>query len=196
MPNFLSRETHILGKDEIDNTADAQGNVVTNIMDTDSRFAFDIYVDVPSIILGLVTFDVVGCYQRVTEKDNFHLNRFDMFNPFLQNIGDQSVNLQELRPEVSPDSVFGYQVRNAEYKFKVNQCHGGFVYNLPSWLFKFDDRSIDNISSESIRSDVSDLDDFYKSLVYGSFAGYFHFIISMTNEVQSNRRMQFEPNIL
>lgn len=196
MPNFLSRETHILGKDEIDNTADAQGNVVTNIMDVDSRFAFDIYVDIPSIILGLVTFDVVGCYQRVTEKDNFHLNRFDMFNPFLQNIGDQSVNLQELRPEVSPDSVFGYQVRNAEYKFKVNQCHGGFVYNLPSWLFKFDDRSVDNISSESIRSDVSDLDEFYKSLVYGSFAGYFHFIISMTNEVKSNRRMQFEPNIL
>lgn len=196
MPNFLSRETHILGKDEIDNTADAQGNVVTNIMDTDSRFAFDIYVDTPSIILGLVTFDVVGCYSRVTEKDNFHINRFDMFNPFLQNIGDQSVSLQELNPFASADSVFGYQVRNAEYKFKVNQCHGGFTYNLPSWLFKFDRDEILNISSESIRSDVSDLDEFYKSLTYGSPAGYYHFIISMTNEVQSNRRMQFEPNIL
>lgn len=196
MPNFLSRETHVLGKDEIDNTADAQGNVVTNVIDTDSRFAFDIYVDTPSVIIGLVTFDIVGCYQRVTEKDNFHINRFDMFNPFLQNIGDQSVSLQELDSTAKPDEVFGYQVRNAEYKFKVNQCHGGFAYNLPSWLFKFDKDVVKNISSESIRSDVADLDDFYKSLTYGSPAGYFHFIISMTNEVQSNRRMQFEPNIL
>lgn len=196
MPNFLSRETHILGKDEIDNTADAQGNVVTNIMDTDSRFAFDIFVDTPSIILGLITFDVVGCYSRVTEKDNFHINRFDMFNPFLQNIGDQSVSLQELKPTSAATSVYGYQVRNAEYKFKVNQCHGGFTYNLPSWLFKFDKDEVSYISSESIRSDVSDLDEFYKSLTYGSPAGYYHFIISMTNEVKSNRRMQFEPNIL
>lgn len=196
MPNFLSRETHVLGKDEIDNTADAQGNVVTNVIDVDSRFAFDIYVDIPSILLGLVTFDVVGCYQNITEKDNFHLNRFDMFNPFLQNIGDQSVSLQELDSTSDPDSVYGYQVRNAEYKFKVNQCHGGFAYNLPSWLFRFDKNVVKNISSESIRSDVSDLDEFYKSLTYGSPAGYFHFIISMTNEVRSNRRMQFEPNIL
>ena len=196
MPNFLSRETHILGKDEIDNTADAQGNVVTNIMDVDSRFAFDVYLDIPSIILGLVSFDVVGCYASVTEKDNFHLNRFDMFNPFLQNIGDQSVSLQELNPTAAAERVYGYQVRNAEYKFKVNQCHGGFTYNLPSWLFKFDKDEILNISSESIRSDVSDLDEFYKSLTYGSPAGYYHFIISMTNEVKSNRRMQFEPNIL
>lgn len=196
MPNFLSRETYVLGKDEIDNNADAQGNVVTNMIDTDSRFAFDIYLDTPSVILGLLTFDCVGCYQYVTEKDNFHINRFDMFNPFLQNIGDQSVSCYELDPLREDAATYGYQVRNAEYKFKVNQCHGGFVYNLPSWLFTFDDKGVYFINSETIRSKPADLDKFYKSLSYASAAGYFHFIISMTNEVKSNRRMQFEPNIL
>lgn len=196
MPNFLSRETHIIGKDEIDNTSDMQGNVVTNLVDTDSRFAFDIYLDTPSVIIGLITFDCVGCYQFVTEKDNFHINRFDMFNPFLQNIGDQSVLSRELDPLRDDSATFGYQIRNAEYKFKVNQCHGGFLYNLPSWLFTFDDKGVYVINSETIRSKPADLDKFYTSLNYASFAGYYHFIISMTNEVKSNRRMQFEPNIL
>lgn len=196
MPNFLSRETHIIGKDEIDNTSDKQGNVVTNLVDTDSRFAFDIYLDTPSVIIGLVTFDCVGCYQFVTEKDNFHINRFDMFNPFLQNIGDQSVMSYELDPLRDNTATFGYQIRNAEYKFKVNQCHGGFIYNLPSWLFTFDDKGVYVINSETIRSKPADLDKFYTSLNYASTAGYYHFIISMTNEVKSNRRMQFEPNIL
>lgn len=196
MPNFLSRETFIVGKDEVDNTSDNQGAIVTNLVDQDSRFMFDVFIDTPSVILGLLTFDCVGCYQTVTEKDNFHLDRYDMFNPFLQNIGDQSVLLTELHPYSDGSKNFGYQVRNAEYKFKVNQCHGGFVYNLPSWLFTFDDDSVTSISSESIRSKPSDLDAFYNSLTYGSTAGYFHFIVSCVNEVHANRRMQFEPNIL
>ena len=196
IPNFISRETYVIGKDEIDNTADAQGNVVTNMVDTESRFAFDIYLDTPSIILGLVSFDCIGCYQFTTEKDNFHLNRYDMFNPMLQNIGDQPVLGCELNPDRASDVNYGYQVRFAEYKFKYNQAHGGFLYNLPSWLYTFDDPNVYMISSESIRSKPADLDKFYSSLTYASTAGYFHFIISVVNQSKSNRRMQFEPTIL
>ncbi len=206
MPNFLSRETFIIGKDEIDNTSgvlnsdgvSSQGNVVTNLIDTDGRFAFDIFVDTPSVILGLVSFDAIGCYKFVTEKDNYHIDRYDMFNPMLQNIGDQSIEKSELLPDTPKGNTFGYQVRNAEYKFKVNQCHGGFAYNLPSWLFINDvqRQQMLHISPYVIRHLPSDFDKFYTSLTYGSQAGYFHFILQMNNEVKSNRRMQYEPSIL
>lgn len=197
MPNFLSRETFTVGKDEIDNTGENQGNIVTNLVSQDSKFAFDIFIDTPSIILGLLTFDAVGCYEHTIEKDNFHLDRYDMFNPMLQNIGDQRVEGAELfgYNGSSVISTFGYQVRNAEYKFKYNQSHGGFNYNLPSWLFK-NDFPNQSLNSLLIRYKPSDLDDFYTSLTYGSPAGYYHFIISVDNGVKANRAMQYEPPIL
>lgn len=124
-PNFISDEFVNIGTDEIDNTSADQGQVNTNLVAQSSHYAFDVNFTDPSIIVGVISFDVLGAYPYTVERDNFHINRYDMYNPFLQHIGDQDVKTKELGDFIG-NSPFGYQVRYAEYKFKYSQQHGGF----------------------------------------------------------------------
>lgn len=195
-PNFISEEYFIIGKDEIDNNADDQGTVNTNLVSQDSRFAFDVNITDPSIIIGLCSFEVLGAYPYTIEKDNFHRDRYDMFNPFLQHIGDQKVSRLELGFVDSEDVPFGYQVRYAEYKFRYPQQHGGFNdQGCALWSLAYKNRT-DFLSEDFIRSYPVDFDKFYKSLAYCSLANYFHFQISFQNSVQANRAMDYQPTLL
>lgn len=195
-PNFISSETIFVGSNEIDNTAESQGTVNMNLVAQQSHYAFDVNITDPSVIIGFVTFECTGSYPRMTERDNFHITRFDMFNPFLQHIGDQQIYFKELFSyRNAVDTPFSYQMRYAEYKFKCNQMHGGFVYNLPSWSFDVNLRS-DHLDSDAIRSYPLEFDKYYKSLSYGSLAGYYHFQISFVNNLLSNRAMDYKPTLM
>lgn len=194
-PNFIATEYVNVGADEIDNTASEQGVVNTNLVAQTSHFAFDVNLTDPCIILGLISFECVGAYPYATERDNFHKDRYDMFNPFLQHIGDQPVKRVELG-ELVPDSLpFGYQVRYAEYKFKYNQQHGGFNGILKTWSFPFESESV-ILDEDFIRSVPKDFDRFYKSLTNSSLANYFHFQISFQNSLTANRAMDYQPTLL
>lgn len=194
-PNFIATEYVNVGADEIDNTASEQGVVNTNLVAQSSHFAFDVNLTDPSIILGLVSFECVGAYPYATERDNFHKDRYDMFNPFLQHIGDQDVKRIELGQLVSDRLPFGYQVRYAEYKFKYNQQHGGFNGVLNTWSFPFESESV-TLDEDFIRSVPKDFDRFYKSLTNSSLANYFHFQISFQNSLTANRAMDYQPTLL
>lgn len=197
-PNFISSEYLNVGADEIDNTAADQGTVNTNLVAQDSHFAFDVNLTDDSVILGLISFECIGAYPNTVERDNFHHDRYDAFNPFLQHIGDQDVKSIELGilPSRSSYNSFGYQVRYAEYKFRYNQMHGGFTdVSLRSWAMPAVLNG-DILSSDSIRSYPAEFDRFYKSLTYGSLANYFHFQISFQNSVTANRAMDYQPTLL
>lgn len=193
-PNFISDEFVNIGTDEIDNTSAEQGQVNTNLVAQSSHYAFDVNFTDPSIIVGVISFDVLGAYPYTVERDNFHIDRYDMFNPFLQHIGDQDVNTKELGDFFSR-SPFGYQVRYAEYKFKYSQQHGGFNDSLKSWSFPYR-HHYRFLSEDFIRYEPTDFDLFYKSLTHYSLANYFHFQISFDNTFQSNRAMDFQPTLL
>lgn len=201
-PNYIASESTRIGGNEIDNTSGVagadgvttQGTVNVNLRSSGSDVAFDIFIDNPCIIIGLVSFEAVPCYSACIEKIATHKDRYDMFNPYMQHIGDQQILTQEFNSQHKKNMVFGYACRYAEYKYRYSMQHGGFNTNLPSWSFdgRFDSTSI---NEDVIRSKPADFDKFYKSLQYASLPNYFHFIISFANSVQANRAMQFFPDL-
>lgn len=206
-PMYLGHTADVVFGSEIENTGVAQqtqANSVTSVLKSNSsRYGFEFDSDRDQIVIGICYYDISRNYSRTIERQNFHMNRFDMFNPYMQFIGDQAIYQAELAPNIALGSLsvtpFGYQNRHMEYKQRYNQASGGFVKNLPSWLFLADqDLTLHNakISPSYIRSHPSELDRFFVSLTGYSLGSYFHFIVRSTNEVTASRPMAYSPSIL
>lgn len=206
-PKFLAGTQDVVYGSETENTS-FQGNsdpnnVRTNLYCKSNKFAFEFEVDEPSIILGLLTFDIVRYYVDVADRQTMIKDRFDMFNPYLQYIGDQQINMAEFDKNVYDGlKPFGYATRYMEFKQAVPRAVAGFVDNLPSWLF--DNRS-DLVSTlgdrrfinyDFIRSSSYEIDKFYISLTGLGLNNYFHFIIKCDNYFDAVRNMAVDPQIL
>ena len=208
-PQFLAHVSDNLFASEVENTGAAQvqqnarNTVTSTIRGNSNKYAFEIEVDRPCILLGLTSYDITRYYVRNIERQYFHVDRFDMFNPFMQTIGDQVVygnELDALRPH---NSAFAYQLRHMEYKQGINYAYGGVCLDstdLDSWFFLADYKIpvayTDHIGPDYIRSRPYELDRFYSSLTGHSLGTYFHFIIHNRNEVSANRPMIYAPGIL
>lgn len=206
-PKFLAGTEDVVYGSETENTSfqgnNDPNNVRTNLFCKSNKFAFEFEVDEPSIILGLLTFDIVRYYVDVADRQTMVKDRFDMFNPYLQYIGDQSINMAEFDKNVYDGlKPFGYETRYMEFKQAVPRAVAGFVDNLPSWIF--DNRSdlvstLGNrrfINYDFIRSSSYELDKFYLSLSGLTLNNYFHFIIKCDNYFDAVRNMAVDPQIL
>lgn len=201
-PIWLGHTEDDILSSEVENTSDAQlsrsVSITSNLEGNASRFAFELDVDRYSIVIGITYFDIQRFYPFIIERPYFHVDRFDMFNPFLQFNGDQVVHLRELDGCAS-GSTFGYQGRYKEYKERVPQCFGGFnTEALKGWIFRADDGrrgQFRNVSSSYIRSYPSELDAYYLSLSGHSLANYFHFIIVNRNDFSASRPMVANPQL-
>ena len=206
-PFFLSRETEVIFGDEVQNTADTQmehpNSRTANLASNSGRFTFTFHNDDnhPCIYLQLISFDIKRAYTRSIERQFFIRDRYDMFNPDFQYIGDQPIYGMELGYPVGvtiPD-VFGYQTRDEEYKQRYDQASGGFVENLPGWILSDIDQSIQSVGHldpDFIRSYNTELDQFFLSLTGFSLGSYFHFICITDNNVNAKRAMAVDPQIL
>lgn len=202
-PAFLAHTSDEVGVNVTDNTGTAQmsqANSRTGRFDAMSNnYAFEFDSDRPSVVLGICYFDLPRIYSTATNRNLLHADRFDMFNPHMQFVGDQAVYRCELSMLGGNDlTPFGYQLRNMEYKERVSVASGGFVENLPSWIFLANaDREIFNhVSSGFIRSRSEELDPFFVSLNGWSRGSYFHFILAFDNNVVRNSPMVYQPQIL
>lgn len=188
----------------IDQEIAQQGlSVISNLRSNGSRYEFNFECDRPTILLGISYFDVPRSYWSTIEKQNFAKDRFDMFNPYMQFIGDQEISENELCAAKNGNPVFGYTGRHMEYKQRYNQCAGGFVRYLPGYTF-LNDRAWEldlfyqspTIGPSFIRSKSYELDRFYISLTGFALCNYFHFIVDTYNEVSASRPMAYNPQIL
>lgn len=202
-PLFLAHTSDVIQTSETSNTGDSQildSNSVTSVFKSySSDYAFEISVDRPCIVVGVTYFDIERMYYRGIDKFGSHVNRFDMFNQYMQFIGDQAVNSNEL--VASQNGTFGYALRHLEYKTKLNNAFGGIASGaLPGWSFLADHNigvnRLPSISPDYIRSRPSELDEFYTHLTGWSVGNYFHFIIMMDNKCQASRPMVYNPTIL
>lgn len=197
-PLFLGQTQDIVYSVETDNTGAAQleeGMTTTaNFRMNSNRFAFTFNADRPVYIISLVHFDIDRAYCRSIDRQFFILDRFDMFNPFAQFIGDQPIYRAEL--EASDSYVpFSYTSRHMEYKLRYNIAQGGFVEFLPGWCFLADKDSPTVLKPRYIRSHPTELDRFYNVLTHYTPAGYFHFVIKSNNKISAVRPMAFNPVI-
>ncbi len=207
-PKFISHQEFDISGFEVANTSENQGNLVTNLKSQDDKFAFEVDVDMPCILIGISYFIMPSVYSQTIDRHYFHLDRFDMFNPMLQFIGDQPVDYKELTTYYynagGSDDTFGYQSRFAEYKQRYSIATGGFSDHLPAWAYVVDkvigsERNILPFSKQSpyfIRSLSSDFDRFLSGLSGNSLGHDFHFIVVYNNKCVCNRPMEVNPNIL
>lgn len=210
-PFYLSHTSDVIYGQESEYTgnmdnADPQ-NVTTTLRSAGGKYAFEIECDRPSILIGIAYYDIERFYGRTTERQFFHVNRYDMFNKYMQFIGDQPIYRAELGAldyrHYPVDGNFAYTNRHMEYKQRYNQVSGAF--NVPStdinkWLFRSDDANLNSytlhISPSFIRSWNSELDQYYLSLTGMSLGTYFHFIVKNINSCEANRPMAYAPSIL
>lgn len=207
-PIFLGHVVDTLGAEETENTADAQystpSGITSKFRGNSNRYAFNVHVGEPSILVGIVSYDIGRVYASVTDRENFHTDRYEFFNPYMQFVGDQAVYLAELAPRITnPSDAFGYQIRYAEYRQRVDRATGGFVKNLPGYAAIVDPSRHTTIfggqlrlNSDFIRSHITDIDQFYLSLTGSSLSSYFHFINRFDMEITARRPMAFAPSIL
>ena len=207
-PMYLAHTSDLVGAQETDNTADAQMQtklaVTSRLRASSSRFAFEFYPDRDCIVIGISYYDLPRVYTRATERQNFVLDRFDMFNPYLQFIGDQGIYQAEIgtdTPLIGSGTDFSYTNRHMEYKQRYNQACGGFCVpstGLDHWIFSADElrrQWFHNISPSFIRSFNSEIDKFYQGLTGYSLGTYFHFIVRYDNRMHANRPMAYNPVI-
>ena len=205
-PMYLAHTSDLVGAQETDNTGSAQVTdqlaVTSRFRATSSRYAFEFEPDRDCIVLGISYYDLPRVYQKATDAQNFYINRFDMFNTYLQYIGDQSISEAEIgtdTPDVS--KPFSYTNRHMEYKQRFNGCAGGFCVpstGLDNWIFPADVLRrgfFHNISPSFIRSFNSELDRFYQVLTGWSLGTYFHFIVRYDNRQDASRPMAYNPPI-
>lgn len=209
-PQWLAQTEDVVYGTETENTAfsqnDSANNIRTNLRVNSNKYGFSFDVDDSEcIILGLMHFDVVRFYSKGFDRQTLRKDRFDFFNPTLQYIGDQkiySLELDRTTPVLSGGDglpAFGYSTRYMEYRQAFPRAVGGFVENLPSWLF--DDQMLADseslhITPEVIRSLSSQLDQFYLSLSGSTINNYFHFICLVSNYLSATRPVAVNPQIL
>ncbi len=209
-PFFLSREAETIYGEDVQNTADAQQTQSisrTGIFGSNMgryTFTFDNDDMHPCIYMQIVHFDLKRAYTRSSDRHFLIRDRYDMFNPDFQYIGDQPVLGVELgfcypNQQTFP-AVIGYQGRDAEYKQRFDVASGGFVENLPGWIIDdtilTEGQETEFISPDFIRSSCSELDPLFISLTGHSLGSYFHFICITDNNVNARRAMAVDPQIL
>lgn len=203
---FLGSSTDVIGAEETQNTAEDQFTTIgitSKLRNDSSRFAFEGSFNEFGIIVGIMNFDIVRPMVHGFDRQNLHLDRFDMFNPYLQTIGDQEVKGTELSINL-PNKIFGYQLRYSEYKQRFDIAAGGFAEHLPGYCFTGDFSNLADrlnpdyfrISPDFIRNHTFDFDRLYLMLPDDSPAGYFHFIVRHDINIDASRPMLAAPSIL
>lgn len=204
-PLFLTNIKDPIHLEEVDNTGEAQqteANSVTGILrGNNSQFAFSFKTALPGYLIGIAHFDIPRAYAHHYLKENMHSDRYDMFNPDMQFIGDQAISRAELGVG-DKDDPFGYTLRYMEYKIRTDSAAGGFACPdiLPGYCFLADNvRGLEtpsHISPDYIRSKNVEMDEFYPHLTGYGLADYFHFQIKHVNIIDSRRPMAYAPSIL
>ena len=192
---------------EVENTGNAQvndANSVTAVMRGNFKnHQFTFSVDRHSYVILIEYTDFARFYYTTQDRKTMAIDRFDMFVPELQYVGDQELRRSELLAGAPKELPFAYTLRDMQFKQEVDECSGGFIDFLPGWLFKYNpleryEGDLENlvISPEFIRSQPTELDDFYLKLSNMSLAGYFHFIEMWDIKISANRPMAYAPQIL
>ena len=211
-PKFLaSMKENVYGQ-ETRNTGAAQfdqdNNITSNLRCDSNNIEVTAEFDRQCIMLGLVSFDIVRYYDNATVRDTLIKDRYDMFNPYMQYIGDQALYTKELDRSIADSAVlntpFGYSTRYLDLKTSFPRACGAFATNkLPSWLFKASDiyllgngEQFTHINPDYIRSYPAELDDYFLNGVGIAGADYFHFILLVRNNITALRPMAVNPQIL
>lgn len=201
---FVSHSEGSVDGFEVANTTTAeQGNLVTLLHSVNENFEFELECDMPGIAMGIVSFVSSRAYCQTKDRMFMRRDRYDMFNPMLQTIGDQPILGFEKNSIYS--TPYGYVQRYMEYKQRYNIASGAFDDVLKSYCIICDSptssaNSLElispNVNSVSIRLTPRELDRYFKNQSAWSYGNSFHFICEFDNQCDDVREADYTPTIL
>ncbi len=200
---FVSHSEGAVDGFEVANTTGSdQGNLVTLLHSVKENFEFELQVDMPGISLGIVSFVASRAYCQTRDRMFMREDRYDMFNPMLQAIGDQPIFGMEKSPLYT--TPFGYVQRYMEYKQRYNVASGAFDDVLRTYCIICDSPHASSNALEllspsvnpvSVRLTPRELDRFFTSVAW-SYGNSFHFICEFDNQLDDVREADYAPSIL
>ena len=210
-PRWLGSTREAIRTSQTENTGAGQlelaNSVTSKFEGYGGNYKFTFNIDRDSIIIGICFFDIERNYAKGTHRSFMHVDRYDMYNSYLQYCGDQEIMGAEYDTALDCGGEtlhFGYVPAYEEFKQEINEAQAGFVTALPGYTF-IDGMEKDyalfrpeaeNVSPDFIRSKPVELDRYYNSLTGNSLANYFHFILDIYNDISAKRKMAFNPQIL
>lgn len=170
-PEFLGWDTGLVNIDQVAQTSSTnettpQGNLAAYGYFTSKRGGFVKSFVEHGFIFGLVSIRADLNYQQGIERMWSRKSRFDFYWPSLAHLGEQAILTKEIYASSESDVdangnklndlVFGYQERNAEYRYKPSKITGKLRStvidgSLDVWHLaqKFENRPV--LNSEFIR---------------------------------------------
>ena len=109
-----------------------------------------------SVIIGLANVFADLTYQQGLPRHFSRQTKFDFYWPALAHLGEQSILNKEIYAQgtSADDSVFGYQERYAEYRYKpsfvTGQMRSNFAQSLDTWHLAQDFGSLPALNSSFI----------------------------------------------
>lgn len=184
-------------------TSQDQGNLTSLLHNVQENFEFTLEIDQAGIALGVVSFVASRAYCLASDRQVHIRDRYDMFNPMLQNIGDQPVlGVEKSGFFAEP---FAYHSRYMEYKQRVNIASGAFVDKLRSYCIISDslfepsnalEVLAQNLTPAYIRLTPREFDRFFVVAGSWSYGNNYHFICEFDNESDDIREADYSPSIL
>jgi len=133
-----------------------QGNLAAMATSTLSGHGFTKSFTEHCVLIGLVSVRADLTYQQGLDRMFSRSTRYDFYWPSLANIGEQAVLNKEIYADGSAndDSIFGYQERWAEYRYKPSKITGKFRSNdaqsLDAWHLSQEFASLPTLGSDFI----------------------------------------------
>lgn len=184
-------------------TSEDQGNLTSLLHNVQENFEFTLEIDQAGIAIGVVSFVASRAYCLASDRQVHIRDRYDMFNPMLQNIGDQPVlGVEKSGFFAEP---FAYHSRFMEYKQRVNIASGAFVDKLRSYCIISDslfepsnalEVLAQNLTPAYIRLTPREFDRFFVVNGSWSYGNNYHFICEFDNESDDIREADYSPSIL
>lgn len=109
-----------------------------------------------SVIIGLANVYADLTYQQGLPRHFSRQTKFDFYWPSLAHLGEQSILNKEIYAQgtTADDSVFGYQERYAEYRYKpsfvTGQMRSNFAQSLDTWHLAQDFGSLPALNASFI----------------------------------------------
>lgn len=201
-PIYITHVQRKLDGTPVTNTSENQGVVTTNIDDKSTALTIDAYFDDSYVFIINRYVEALVSYPNATDLSYELHDRFQFFNPMLQNLGDEPIRVDSLSPASRsslPAPTYGYTARHSAYKFCISRTQGGFVDSVKGYVFTFPQSYLDFnsiINPDFLRESSIELDPYYPSLTGVSPSEYFHFLVSTVAQISAFRKMQALPPVL
>lgn len=166
-----------------------QGTLAGRGISANSILVPNFFVPEFGFIMAVMVVRPKSDYFQGLDRELTHMDYYDYYNPLFEHIGEQEVMKSEIFGcSEEKDGLFGYQSRNADYKYYNNEIHGQMAnmsgLSLGSWhLARFFNLA------PSLNSSFLECDPDLHRVFATSDSGFDPFVVQLRHGIASSRPM-------